>query len=290
MRFKEDNVEPPPAVDSPTMAAAAPGHRHHLSEMAELLGAHPDMADRAEYLFFFTATTVFILGGLLWLGYIYLDPVRERLYQLILDKERIRAVMNQAGSWGPVLFIVLQGLQVVTIFWPVPLEIAGGFLFGLPLGFVYSTLGLALGSMTAFLLGRWLERKLVTRLMHPKKMKTVRRLLSREGTLTAFLIFLIPGVPKDFVCYFMGLTRISLGFFLVAATLARLPGVLLFTLEGAEVYQGHYGVTLGLVTLYLGLAYYLYRHREALYRWVERWQPAENHDEAGNHNLQSRPA
>jgi uncharacterized membrane protein YdjX (TVP38/TMEM64 family) len=228
------------------------------------------MADRNEYLFFLTASIVFLLGMVALLGYIYLDPVRERLYQIILDRERIRAVMNGAGSWAPFLFILVQAVQVVLMIWPVPLEIAGGFLFGLSWGLLYSAVGLALGSMVAFLLGRWLERKLVTRL-RPETMQRFRRLIKREGTLAAFLIFLVPGIPKDFVCYFLGATRLSLPFFLVVSILLRLPSTLLFTLQGSEVYRGHYAVTLGLVILYLGLALILLRRREALYRWVSQW-------------------
>jgi len=255
---------------NPATGEVTKKHNHTLSELALYLGARPDMADRNEYLFFLTASMVFVLGVLAFLGYIYLDPVRERLYQIVLDRERIRAVMNGAGSWAPFLFIMMQAVQVVLMLWPVPLEIAGGFLFGLPLGLLYSALGLALGSLVAFLLGRWLEHKLVRRLK-PETMQRFRRLIKREGTLAAFIIFVIPGAPKDFLCYFLGATRLSLPFFLVAATLLRLPSTLLFTLQGAEVYKGHYGITLGLVALYLGLAFILFRKREALYRWVGQW-------------------
>jgi uncharacterized membrane protein YdjX (TVP38/TMEM64 family) len=263
-------MDPGRQTDNPATTTVSTKPEHGLSDLAIYLGARPDMADRDEYLFFLTASIVFLLGMLAFLGYIYLDPLRERLYQVILDRERIRAVMNGAGSWAPLLFIMVQAVQVILMVWPVPMEIAGGFLFGLPMGLLYSATGLALGSMVAFLLGRWLERKFLTRL-HPEKMKRIRRLIKREGTLAAFLIFLIPGFPKDFVCYFLGATRLSLAFFLVVSVLLRLPSTLLFTLQGTEVYQGNYGITLGLVALYVGLAFLLFLKREALYRWVSRW-------------------
>jgi uncharacterized membrane protein YdjX (TVP38/TMEM64 family) len=257
-------------MDNPATTDVPPQSEPDRSDLAVYLGTRPGMADRDEYLFFLFASIVFLLGILAFLGYIYLDPVRERLYQIVLDRERIRAVMNRAGSWAPFLFILVQAAQVVLMVWPVPLEIAGGFLFGLPLGVFYSATGLALGSMVAFLLGRWLERKFVTRL-HPEKMQRFQRLIKREGTLAAFLIFLIPGFPKDFVCYFLGATRLSLSFFLVASILLRLPSTVLFTLQGAEVYAGNYGLILGLGALYVLLALMLFRKREALYRWVSRW-------------------
>jgi uncharacterized membrane protein YdjX (TVP38/TMEM64 family) len=234
------------------------------------------MPDRGEYLFFLTASIVFLLGMLALLGYIYLDPLRERLYRLVLDGERLRGVIHRAGPWGPLLFIMIQAGQVVTMIWPVPMEIACGYLFGFHLGLLYSAAGLALGSLVAFMLGRWLERKFVSRLVSPDTMKRIRRLMKREGILAAFLLFLVPGIPKDFVCYFLGMSRMSLAFFLVAATLTRLPSTVLFTLQGAQVYKDHYGITLGLVALYVGLAIFLYRRREALYLWVDRWHAAED--------------
>jgi uncharacterized membrane protein YdjX (TVP38/TMEM64 family) len=268
-------MDPGRQTDNRAITTALIKPEHGMSDLAIYFGAKPDMADRDEYVFFLAASIVFLLGILAFLGYIYLDPLRERLYQVILDRERIRAIMNGAGSWAPFLFIMVQAVQVVLMIWPVPMEIAGGFLFGLPLGLLYSVMGLALGSMVAFLLGRWLESKFITRIQ-PENMKRIRRLIKREGTLAALLIFLIPGFPKDFVCYFLGATRLSLAFFLVISVLLRLPSTVLFTLQGAQVYQGHYAITLGLVALYLGLAFLLFRKREALYHWVSRWHLEED--------------
>ncbi len=266
----------PGLADGPAHAATPPEPETLISDLALYLGARPDMPDRSEYLFFLTASLVFLLGMLAFLGYIYLDPVRERLYQMVLNKERIRAIIDSAGSWGPILFIALQALQVVLLVSFLPLEIVGGFIFGLPLGLLYSSVGLSLGEMLAFLLGRWLEGKYVTRFVHPDAMKRYRKTMKREGALAAFLLFIIPGFPKDVICYMLGLTRMSLGFFLIAVTIIRFPSILLQTLQGAEVYKGNYGITLGLMALYVGLAVLLFRYRQALYRWVERWHAEEN--------------
>lgn len=166
---------------------------------------------------------------------------------------------------------MLEALQVILLIWSVPIELASGFLFGLPLGLLYSTLGHTLGSMLAFLLGRWLGKKYVIRLAGPDKMNSIRRFMQREGAMTAFLIFLLPGIPKDFICYIFGLTRISMIFFLVASTLARLPGSILIVAQGSEVYKGHYVVTLVLLILYLGIAFWTYKYRLAFYQWISRW-------------------
>ncbi len=79
-------MEPPRAEDSPppSMAVAMQDRQTVRPDLA----ARPDMADRGEYLILLSASSVFLLGMLAFLGYIYLDPVRERLYQAVLNKER----------------------------------------------------------------------------------------------------------------------------------------------------------------------------------------------------------
>ena len=112
------------------------------------------------------------------------------------DKEEIAGLVQSMGSWGPVVFILVQAVHVLLIFVPAPVEAIGGFLFGLPLGILYSTLGLGLGSMAAFSLGRWLERHWLSEVVPPQLLKRFRMLMKRQGILTIFIIFLIPGLPK----------------------------------------------------------------------------------------------
>ncbi len=239
--------------------------------VGEYLGASPQMADRREYVFFLTTSLLYLLGLLAVLGYIFLGPIWAKYYPVITDKEQICNMLVATGSWGPVVYILIQALQVVVVVWPFPVEVAGGFLFGMPLGIFYSMLGLTLGSVAAFVLGRWLERKYITEIIAPEKLQRFQKLMKREGTLAAFMIFLIPAIPKDFVCYILGLSRMSLKFFIVAVAIARLPTTVLYSLQGAQAYKGDYWTTLGLVALYLILGALMYRHRDKLYHWISQF-------------------
>ena len=221
--------------------------------IAEYLGVGSSMANRREYLIFLAASLLVSLGILSLLGYIYLWPLLKPYYALISDKEKVSGLFRAAGDWAPIVYILLEVGQVLTMFWPVPLEIAGGFLFGLPLGIVYSMIGLTAGAVVAFLLGRWLERTYLRRIIDPEKLQVFRTLMKREGSLAAFIIYLVPGVPKDFVSYAMGFTTLSLKFFVVAVTIFRLPSTVLLTLQGAEAAKGHYWLSVGL----LGFNYFL---------------------------------
>lgn len=239
--------------------------------ITEFLGVGPSMPNRKEYLFFLSASVLVSLGILALLGYVYLWPLLKPYYAIISDKEKICGIFLKAGNWAPLVFIGIEAVQVLTIFWPVPVEIAGGFLFGLPLGLFYSMVGLTTGAVLAFLLGRWLEKTYLRRLVDPDTLKRFRKLMKREGALAAFIIFLIPGVPKDFVSYILGFTTLSLRFFVMAAVLFRLPSTFILTLQGAEAAQGHYWVSVGLLGFNYFLALIIYRHREYLYQWVKAW-------------------
>jgi uncharacterized membrane protein YdjX (TVP38/TMEM64 family) len=239
--------------------------------VTEYLGVGPSMADRKEYLIFLAASILVSLGILSLLGYIYLWPLLKPYYSFISNKENISSLLRATGNWGPIVFILLEAFQALIIFWPVPLEIAGGFLFGLPLGIFYSTVGLTLGAGLAFLLGRWLERTYLRRLVDPEKLQRFRQVMKREGALAAFIIFLVPGVPKDCVSYILGFTSLSLKFFVVAVALFRLPSTFLLSLQGAEAAKGHYWLSVGLIGFNYFLAVLIYRHREYLYRWIKAW-------------------
>ena len=243
--------------------------------ITESLGVGSSMANRREYFIFLAASILVCLGILAMLGYVYLWPLLKPYYAIISDKEKLSGIFRAAGNWAPIVYTLLEVAQVLTMFWPVPLEIVGGFLFGLPLGMVYSMIGLTTGAVLAFLLGRWLERTYLSRIIDPEKLKSFRKLMKREGALAAFIIFLVPGVPKDFASYVLGFTSLPLKFFIVAVAVFRLPSTFLLTLQGAEAAKGHYWLSVGLIGFNYFLAVLVYRYREYLYQKIKAWQPEE---------------
>lgn len=223
---------------------------------------------------------VVLLAGLIW-AYNCRDLLGEGVcyyYDAFTDKERIKQLLKTVGPLAPLIFIVVQTLQVV--FAPVPGEATGfigGFLFGVPLGMLYSTIGLTLGSTLAFLLGRWLEVHFVARVVSPETLRRFDFLMERQGALVAFFLFVFPGFPKDYLCFILGLSQMPLKLFLVLVTVGRLPGTFMLTLQGAKVYEGDYFLSAILIILCLLLGGVLYYYREALYTWLASW----DHEEEG---------
>ena len=136
--------------------------------------------------------------------------------------------------------------------------------------------------MMAFLLGHWLEQHFVTRIVSRETMKRFDFLMEHQGALVAFILFLIPGFPKDYLCLILGLSPMNFRVFLVVCTIGRIPGTLLLTLQGAQIYKGAYVSTLilaGVCLLVAGLAYFF---RETLYNWIRRLETYHRHRKIQN--------
>jgi len=134
-------------------------------------------------------------------------PAYQFLVRLYVDKHFLKRTLREWGVLAPVIFILLQALQVIIS--PIPGEatgILGGYLFGQWLGLLYSTIGLTLGSIGAFAIGRWLGAHYVKNLVSPETWNRLGFIVEAEGTILCFIIYLIPGLPKDIICYLFGLS------------------------------------------------------------------------------------
>lgn len=183
-----------------------------------------------------------------------------RLYQ---DRDFLHETLQHAGVLAPLIFIVVQALQVVIA--PVPGEVTGflgGYLFGEWLGFLYSTIGLTAGSLFAFWIGRRFGTPLVRRLVPDHMWDHMGFLIKAEGSLLCFTIFLIPGLPKDIACYLFGLSPIPFGVFATVSTVGRMAGTWALSAQGAKTATGEYLqlVILVVVIAAVGLPLYYYRH------------------------------
>lgn len=201
------------------------------------------------------------LGAPAWLA-----PLRLYTDHAFLH-ERLRAL----GWLAPVAFILIQAAQVVIS--PIPGEATGflgGYLFGLTLGFVYSMIGLALGTMAAFGVGRWLGAPVVARYVPVRVMERFGFLLEAEGAVLALVIYLIPGFPKDIVSYLFGMSPMPAWVFVVVATLGRIPGTWVLSAQGARVATRQYVQVALLTALAATIAIPLHYYRHAILRRLRR--------------------
>jgi uncharacterized membrane protein YdjX (TVP38/TMEM64 family) len=167
---------------------------------------------------------------------------RGQLWGLFKDREAIRVWIEGRGLWGPVAYIGLQVLQVVVFVIPGEIvQVAGGYVFGFALGSLYTLIGITLGSLVNFYAGRLLGRPFVESIFSADKIQGVERATgSGKGAAGFFLLFLIPGIPKDVLCYVAGVSKLGFPTFLAVSMLGRLPGILGSTYMGSAAYSGAY--------------------------------------------------
>src|SRR5262249_32608485 len=168
-------------------------------------------------------------------------PSYQFLVRLYLDKRFLKETLREGGVLAPVMFTGLQALQVIIASIPGELTgILGGYVFGEWVGLFYSTIGLSLGSVVAFAVGRWLGARYVQRLVSPDIWRRLVFIVEAEGVILCFVIFLIPGLPKDMACYLFGLSPMPFWVFAVVSTLGRIPGTWILSAQGAHTASGDY--------------------------------------------------
>lgn len=190
---------------------------------------------------------------------------------LLTSKNRLLQFIKENRTHAATIFIGLQVVQVVAA--PVPGEVTGfvgGILFGPVWGVVYSTIGLTIGSWIAFMLARLLGRPLVERLVSAETIQRYDYVMKHKGLLLAFLMFLIPGFPKDILCYVLGLGHMQQRDFLLVSASGRLLGTVLLTMGGTYFRDAHYGALFTVVGLSLAIILLVMIYRERIEQMLRR--------------------
>lgn len=190
----------------------------------------------------------------------------ERLTTMVQEPEAFRLEIESYGIWGKLVFVGLMALQVILA--PIPghpFEVVGGYCFSVFGGVLLTSIGAVIGSVIAFYISRLLGVKAVKTFYDDRKLQKVSFLKANERqNILAFLFFLIPGVPKDMLAYFMGLTEMRpLTFFLIS-TIGRLPGIFIAVLGGAALNERSSGIIVAFFLcfiLFLLLSIWLYKKR-----------------------------
>ena len=160
-----------------------------------------------------------------------------------LTKEQLQKYISSTGAVAPLVFIGVSFLQVTFV--PIPGAVtilAGNYLFGAGLSFLYSYIGMMLGGLLAFYLGRLIGRPYINWVAGGKEQADgwIKRLKGRE-TVFLFFAFLLPLFPDDLLCSVAGILPISFMTFLIMQIITRatsIGGTLLFMSGEVIPYHG----------------------------------------------------
>lgn len=215
-------------------------------ERAQLTEAHK----KKIYLFAIVVALLFIAA----VGYLVGKPMVE----FVREPERFRAWVDSSGFASRVIFVGMVVFQLIIALIPgEPLEMGAGYAFGAVEGTILCIIGCVIGSALVFLFVRRFGVKLVEVFFPREKIRSLRFLQdSRRLDLLTFIVFFIPGTPKDLLSYFIGLTDMKLGTWLFITAVARIPSIVTSTVTGDALGLKDYqfaliafGVTLALSLL-----------------------------------------
>lgn len=160
-------------------------------------------------------------------GAIFFTICATGVIEKIGSIEALRDYISQFGSMAVVLYILFCFLQVLVL--PVPGSVtvaAGVALFGPFKCSIFSFIGITLGSVAAFAIGRWIGEKAVRWIVGEDTLKKWLQKLKGKDYLILSIMFLLPLFPDDVLCFVAGLSSMTWPYFLIMITITRATSVL----------------------------------------------------------------
>ena len=202
-------------------------------------------------------------------------PSIRFIVRLYRDKYFLRDIVASWGWMAPLVFVMIQALQVIIS--PIPGEVTGpvgGALFGTLWGLFYSSIGLTLGTLFCFGVGRKWGEPLVRPWLSEHHWNRMSFILEAEGVILCFILYLIPGFPKDILSYLFGLSPMPFWVFALVSTLGRLPGTWISSYFGANVAEQQYVYAAIFIALIMALCLPVYYYRDRIIKRFHRKAPS----------------
>ncbi len=195
--------------------------------------------------------------------------IGKPLLAFVSEPEAFRDWVASKGILGAFVFMGLNILQVFLAIIPGgPFEIGAGYAFGIPLGTFLCDVAMTLGGMINFLLVRKFGMRFIELFTTREKIESVKFLkLNKKSTSLLFLFFLLPGTPKDLLCYAVGLTNIKLSTWTIINFVGRFPAILLSAMSGSALGKQRYEIfiiAMAVILVFYLLGVFLYnKHNKA---------------------------
>ena len=186
------------------------------------------------------------------------------MIRFVEDPASLSIWMEEAGILGPIVFMLLNIVQVLLAIIPGgPFEVAAGALFGPWAGTLMCDIAMTIGGMITFFLVRKFGMKFIELFTTRDKIESVKFLHSNDKSISLlFLFFLFPGTPKDLMCYVVGLTDIKWTVWLFINLVGRFPAILLSALSGSALGEQKYGIfvaAFAIIIVFYFLGTFLYK-------------------------------
>ena len=197
---------------------------------------------------FLSALKLLLLIGIVVGIPIYLFVTKADVLQDLGNSDNLNLVTDFLQEYRTESIFVYIGLQIIQIVISVLpgqiFQMAAGYLYGFPLGLLLSIIGAGLGSAIAYYLAVFLGHDALRLFIKPETMDHwVKRLNTKQAYIVVFLLYLIPGLPKDVIAYAAGIARMNVKAYLLMSLLGRIPAMSASILIGVFYEtENYYGV------------------------------------------------
>lgn len=173
---------------------------------------------------------------------LYLYFFQKDLIAEFSSLENVNALFQEYKSQSIFIYIGAQILQIVICIIPGQwLQFAAGYMYGFWLGYLFSLIGAVLGTVLTYYIAKLLGHDAMHLIFGEERInKMLRHLNTKKAVIIVFLIFLIPGVPKDLCNYVAGLSEMKLKPFLLVSLVGRTPGMMGSLIIGRQIETGGY--------------------------------------------------
>ena len=170
---------------------------------------------------------------------IFIGP---KLIETVKEPDKFRDFINENMFLGILAFLLIQVFQVFFALVPgEPIEIFAGYAFGSVFGLILCTVGVTIATAAIFWLTRRFGKKFTYILVAEDKIQNLKFMQNeKKVNLMFFILYFIPGTPKDLITYIAGLTKVGFWKFILISSIARIPSIITSTLAGATLQEENY--------------------------------------------------
>ncbi|MDR2157449.1 MAG: VTT domain-containing protein [Clostridiales Family XIII bacterium] len=224
-----------------------------------------------------TRILISVLKFLVLLGIVAVVPLIVYLhYPNVLEDfnslEEVNEMLEQYRTAGIFIYMGFQVVQVVISVIPgQPLQFAAGYAFGIFLGFASSIIGIGLATLVTYLLGKVFGKDMVYLVFGEKRLERFLGLMaSKKALIIVFLLYLIPGIPKDIFSYAAGISNLRMMPFLALSLAGRAPALLCSIIIGRMFRTHSYVGMIVVAIIVLAAAGVAVLHRRRINAFIDR--------------------
>jgi uncharacterized membrane protein YdjX (TVP38/TMEM64 family) len=215
------------------------------------------------------AVLIFIIIGIPLIIYLNNPEVIDNFKSL----ESVNKMLDEYETSSIFVYIGIQIFQIVVSIIPgQAIQFAAGYAFNFWLAYLFSIIGIALGTFITFYLAKFLGTDFIHMLFGEERIQRhIDRFKNKRAFLVLFILFLIPGIPKDMLTYAAGVSDIRFMPFLIINLTARTPALMCTILIGtffrSHSYVGMYVlIAIAIVLFILGVIF-----RDKLFSSLDRF-------------------